>query len=75
MDVESRRSISRRPCTRVRQNVALALVYTTVVIPAALHGVLNPLLAMVAIVTSTLLLVGTLFAHSRGRLTQRVRLV
>ncbi|WP_254525246.1 heavy metal translocating P-type ATPase [Natrinema caseinilyticum] len=44
--------------TRIRQNIGLAFVYNALAIPAAVLGVVNPLVTTVAVVAGALLIVG-----------------
>ncbi|WP_254531742.1 heavy metal translocating P-type ATPase [Natrinema gelatinilyticum] len=44
--------------TRIRQNVGLAFVYNALAIPAAVLGIVNPLVTTVAVVAGALLIVG-----------------
>lgn len=48
-------SLSNAARTRTRQNIGWAFLYNTVAVPLAVVGVLNPLLAAVAMATSSLL--------------------
>ncbi len=56
--VERAFALARAAHGRVVQNLGLALVYNAIVIPAALAGLLNPLVTTVALVASGSLIVG-----------------
>jgi P-type Cu2+ transporter len=51
-------AVSRRTMRVVRQNFALAIVYNLLAVPLAMAGLVTPLLAAVAMSTSSLLVIG-----------------
>ncbi|WP_222916745.1 cation-translocating P-type ATPase [Natrinema sp. SYSU A 869] len=56
--VERAFALSRAARSRIRQNLGLAFVYNAIAIPAAVLGIVNPLVTTVAVVAGTLLIVG-----------------
>ena len=59
--VETAFDLARAARRRVTQNTALALLYNGITIPLAVVGLLNPLLAMAAVVASSGLLAANSF--------------
>lgn len=59
--------IARRTNTRIRQNLFLALIFNIVGIPAAMAGLLDPMLAAAAMTMSSLTVVGNALLLSRWR--------
>jgi Cu2+-exporting ATPase len=59
-------SVSKRSEVLVRQNFALALGYNAIAIPLALLGMVTPLLAAVAMSSSSLAVIGNSLRLSRG---------
>jgi heavy metal translocating P-type ATPase len=56
--VEEAFALARAARDRITQNLGLAFVYNAIAIPAAVLGIVNPLVTTVAVVTGTLLIVG-----------------
>jgi Cu2+-exporting ATPase len=59
-------SVAKRSEALVRQNFALALGYNAIAIPLALLGMVTPLLAAVAMSSSSLAVIGNSLRLSRG---------
>jgi Cu+-exporting ATPase len=59
--------LSRRTVRTIRQNLFFAFFYNSIGIPLAMTGYLNPLIAVLAMFTSSLTVIGNALRISRGK--------